>query len=126
MWLTIHYNRQRGRAARTKGLVGVGQGFSVNAAKLQAGSQQIGRLQDRCQLIAGDTADTLAGLAGSAGHAGLAAALTGAAGQGTRTFSATGAAFGHVSSGLAASAATYSKAERANAAAAGSIFGRLT
>jgi hypothetical protein len=104
------------------GWLGVGEGFSVNAAKLRAGSEDVDGLQGRCELIAGDAADTLAGLAGSAGHAGLAAALTGAAGQGSRTFFAMGAAYGHVSASLTASAANYSGTDRAIAAKAGGIF----
>jgi hypothetical protein len=51
-----------------KGLVGVGQGFSVNAAKLQEGSQEVGNLQGRCEVIAGDAVDALAGMAGFGPH----------------------------------------------------------
>ena len=65
-----------------KGLVGVGQGFSVNAAKLQAGSGQVSGLQDRCEVIAGDAVDALAGMAGSAGHPALASALQALLGKG--------------------------------------------
>jgi hypothetical protein len=108
-----------------KGLVGVGEGFSVNAAKLQAGSHEVSDLQSRGQLIAEDAVDTLTSLAGSAGHAELAAALTGAAGQGLKTFIAMGAGFGHVGASLAASAANYSGTEHAIATKAGSIFGWL-
>jgi hypothetical protein len=105
-----------------KGLVAVGEGFSVNPAKLRAGSQQVAGLQNRCELIAGDTGDTLTGMAGSAGHAGLASALSGAAGQGAKAFSVMLAAYGHVGGSLAASAANYSSTERSIAAKAGSIF----
>jgi len=100
----------------------VGQGFSVNAAKLRAGSEDVNGLQSRCDLIAGDAADTLAGLLGSAGHAGLASALNGAAGQGAKTFFAMGAAYGHVSASLTGSAANYSGTDRAIAAKAGGLF----
>ena len=65
----------RSQASVSKGLVRVGQGFSVNAAKLQEGSEQVSGLQGRCEVIAGDAADTLTGMAGSAGHRGLASAL---------------------------------------------------
>ncbi len=106
----------------TEGLVGVGHGFSVNAAKLHAGSEQVSDLQNRCELIAQDVADTLASLAGSAGNTALASALAGATGQGARTFSAIAAAYGHVSSSLGSSAANYGSAERATATKAGSIF----
>lgn len=105
-----------------KGLVGVGQGFSVNAAKLQAGSGQVSGLQDRCEVIAGDAADALTGMVGSAGHASLAAALVGAAEQGAKTFLAVGAAYGHVSSSLSASARNYTKADQGIAGQAGLIF----
>jgi hypothetical protein len=91
----------------------VGQGFSVNAAKLRSGSEQVSDLQARCEVIAEDAVDALAGMAGSAGHPALASALTGAAGQGLVTFWAVGTAYQHVSSGLNASAETYSSAERA-------------
>jgi hypothetical protein len=100
----------------------LGQGYSVNAAKLRAGSEDVNGLQGRCELIGGDAADTLSGLAGSAGHPGLAAALSGAAGQGFKTFFAMRAAYGHVSASLAASAANYAGADRATAAKAGWIF----
>jgi hypothetical protein len=106
----------------TEGLVVVGQGFSVNAATLRSGSQQVTDLQNRCVLIAQDAVDTIASLAGSAGSADLASALAGAAEQGTRTFSAIAAVYGHVSSSLSSSAANYGDTERAIATKAGSIF----
>jgi hypothetical protein len=112
----------RSGAPALKELVGVGQGFSVDAAKLQAGSREVGDLQGRCEVIAGDAADTLTGMAGSAGHAELASALSGAAGQGIRTFFTMGASYGHVSSGLAASAENYTNTDQAIAARAGLIF----
>lgn len=105
-----------------KGLVGVGQGFSVNAAKLQAGSQEVSDLQSRCQLIAEDAIDAVAGMVGSAGHPALASALTGAAGQCMETFWAVGAAYQHVSNGLSASAENYSSTDRAIAANAETIL----
>ena len=105
-----------------KGLVGVGQGFSVRASKLQVGSQDVAGLQGRCEVVARDVVDALAGMAGSAGHPALASALTGAAGQGLVTFWAIGTAYQHVSDGLNASAETYSNAERAIAVKAGTIF----
>jgi hypothetical protein len=100
----------------------VGQGFSVNAAKLQEGSQEVTNLQNRCEVVAGDAVDALAGMAGSAGHPALASALTGAAGQGLVTLWAVGAAYQHVTKGLSVSAETYSDAERAIAVKAGTIF----
>ena len=105
-----------------KGLVGVGQGFSVNAAKLQAGSGQVSGLQDRCEVIAGDATDTLTGMAGSAGHAGLASALSDAAGRGIKVFLVLGAAYGHVSSGLSASATNYTKTDQGITGQVGLIF----
>jgi hypothetical protein len=68
-----------------KGLVGVGQGFAVNAAELQAGSGQVSGLQARCEVIAGDAVDALAGMAGSAGHPALASAAAGFGGLGRNT-----------------------------------------
>lgn len=112
----------RSQVSLAKGLVGVGQGFSVNAAKLRSGSQQVSDLQNRCELIAQDVAGTLASLVGPAGNADLASALAGAAGQGTRTFLAITAAYGHVSSSLSSSAENYGTAEHAIATQAGSIF----
>jgi hypothetical protein len=112
----------RSQAPVRKGLVRVGQGFSVNAAKLRSGSEQVSDLQNRCELIAQDAVDTLASLAGSVGSTALASALAAAAGQGTRTFSAIVAAYGHVSSSLGSSAANYGTAERTIATKAGSLF----
>lgn len=100
----------------------MGQGFSVNAPKLQEGSQEVDNLQGRCEVIAGDAVDALAGMAGSAGHPALASALTGAAEQGLVTFWAVGTAYQHVSKGLSASAETYSNADRAIAVRAETIF----
>jgi hypothetical protein len=100
----------------------VGQGFSVNAAKLREGSQEVGSLQGRCEVIAGDAVDALAGMAGSAGHPALASALSGAAGQGAKAFLAMRAAYGHVSSGLSASATNYAKTDQGIAGQAGLIF----
>jgi hypothetical protein len=105
-----------------KGLVGVGRGFSVNAAKLQEGSGQVSELQGRCGVIAGDAADTLTGMAGSAGHTGLASALSGAAGQGIKAFLVLGAAYEHVSSSLSASATNYSKTDQSITGQLGLIF----
>jgi hypothetical protein len=106
----------------TEGLVRVGQGFSVNAAKLRTGSEQVSDLEGRCEIIAGEAVDALAGMASLAGHPALASALTGAAGQGLVTFWAVGSAYHHVSNGLNISAETYSSTERAIAAKAGTIF----
>jgi hypothetical protein len=100
-----------------------GQGFSVSTGELEAGSQDVSDLLSRCLSIAEDVVAALAGMAGSAGHAGLASALTGAAGQGARTFWAMGTAYQHVSSSLVASAETYSAADRAIAVRAGAITG---
>ncbi len=100
----------------------MGQGFSVDAAKLHSGSQQVTDLQNRCELIAQDAVNTLASLAASAGNADLASALYASARQGTSTFSGMAAAYGHVSSSLAASSANYGNAERTITAKAGSIF----
>jgi hypothetical protein len=100
----------------------VGQGFSVNAAKLQEGSGQVSGLQVRCEVVAGDAADTLSGMAGSAGHAGLASALSGAAGQGIKAFFVLGAAYGHVSSSLSASATNYTKTDQGITGQVGLLF----
>ncbi len=100
----------------------MGQGFSVNAAKLGAGSEDVAGLQGSCESITGDAVDALAGMAGSAGHAGLASALTGAAGQGFKAFVEMAVAYRHVSDSLTASAETYAGTERAIAAQAGAIF----
>ena len=100
----------------------MGQGFSVNAAKLQVGSQEVGNLRARCEVVAGDAVDALAGMAGSAGHVGLASALSEAAGQGAKAFLAMGAAYGHVRSGLSASATNYAETDQHIAGQAGLIF----
>jgi hypothetical protein len=103
----------------------VGQGFSVNAARLQAGSQEVDALLGRCGAIAGDAVDALSGMAGSAGHPGLASALTGAVAHGTRTFQAMGVVYRHVSTSLVTSAEAYASAERAIADRAGAILGEI-
>ncbi len=100
----------------------MGQGFSVNAAKLHSGSQQVTDLQNRCGLIAQDAVETLTSLAASAGNPDLTSALDASAWQGTSTFSSMAAVYRHVSSSLAAMAANYGNAERAITAKAGSIF----
>jgi hypothetical protein len=105
-----------------EGTGGMGQGFSVNAAKLQESSGQVSGLQVRCEVIAGDAADTLTDMAGSAGHAGLASALSGAAGQGIKAFLVLGAAYGHVSSSLSASATNYAKTDQGITGQVGLLF----
>ena len=112
----------RSQAPVWKGLVGVGQGFSVNAAKLRSGSQQISDLQNRCELIASDAVDALVGMVAMAGHPALASALTGAAGQGLVTFWGVGTAYQHIANGLNASAETYSNAERSITVKAETLF----
>lgn len=107
-----------------RGRVRVGQGFSVNADKLQAGSQEIGDLLERSLIIAADAVDALAGMAGSAGHVDLVSALGHAEGQGARTFRALSASYQHAGVGVAASAKTYADTERGIATQAGSIFGK--
>jgi|SRR5580704_6486352 hypothetical protein len=101
----------------------MGQGFSVSAGKLQAGSQDVSGLLKQCMLVAEDAVDALAGMAGSAGHAGLASALAGAAGQGARTFWGLGAAYQHVGASLAATSETYAGTEKAISARFGAILG---
>lgn len=110
--------------AIAKGARLVGQGFSVNADKLQAGSQEISDLLERSLIIAADAVDALAGMAGSAGHADLVSALGHAEGQGARTFRALSAVYQHAGAGVAASAKTYADTERGIAAQAGTIFGK--
>ena len=106
-----------------KGLVRVGQGFSVNAATLGAGGLDVSELLDRCLLIAQDAVEALQGMPGATGHAGLASVLTSTAGQAARTFWAMGAAYQHVSTSLVAAAETYSSTERSIASRAATIFG---
>jgi hypothetical protein len=106
-----------------KGLVRVGKGFSVSAAKLRTGGHDVSELSDRCLLMAQDTIEALAGMAGASGHAGLASVLTSAAEQGARTFWAMGTAYQHVSASLVTAAETYSNTERSIADRAAAIFG---
>jgi hypothetical protein len=105
-----------------KGQGQVGQGFSVSASKLIAGSTDVTGLQGRCESIAGDAVNALAGMAGSAAHAGLASALTGAVGQGFRAFVEMGVAYRHVSDSLTASAETYADTERNLVARTGAML----
>ncbi len=101
----------------------MGNGFSVSAVKLRAGSHEVSELSDRCLLIAQDAVEALAGMAGASGHAGLASVLTSAAGQGARTLWAMGTAYQHVSTSLVTAAETYVSTERSIADRAASIFG---
>ena len=50
----------------------MGQGFSVNARKLAAGSQDVTGLLGRCEAIAADAVQAIVAMGGTAGHAGLA------------------------------------------------------
>jgi hypothetical protein len=90
----------------------VGGGFSVDAGKLSAGSQDMNGLRDRCETIAGDAVGALSGMAGAAGHPGLASALSGAAGDGARTFFMIGSAYGHAGTSLTTTAQNYTNSNQ--------------
>lgn len=90
----------------------MGEGFSVNARKLAEGSQDVTGLLGRCEAIAADAVQAIAGMAGAADHAGLVAALSGAAEQGTKAFLDLGSAYQHVASGLTSTASTYVQTEQ--------------
>jgi tetrahydromethanopterin S-methyltransferase subunit H len=111
----------RSQALVRKGLVRVGQGFSVRASKLQAGSQDVAELQGIWQVLADNAVTAMGAMAGAAGHAGLTSALSEAAGKGNKSFTGLWAAYGHVSSSLTSCAVTYTKADQAAAAAAGAL-----
>jgi len=89
----------------------VGQGFTVVAANLSAGSQDIAGLFNACEQNGSDAVASLTGMAGSAGYAALEGAILGAAEQGMKTFLDIGAAYQHVSTSLEATASTYSSTE---------------
>lgn len=92
----------------------MGQGFTVNAGALSAGGQEVAGLVSTVESTASDIVQAISDMAGSAsGHAGLASALTSAAESSTKTFLGLGAAYQHVGEGLAATASTYDRAERA-------------
>lgn len=99
-----------------------GQGLTVDAGKLAAGSQDVAALKARCEVIASDAVTALDAMAGSAGHAGLVSALADAAGHGARTFEQAGAAYRHVSDSLTASAANYTATEHGLTQQVGGIF----
>lgn len=101
----------------------MGQGFSVAASKLAAGSEDITALLGRCEAIASDAVTALGAMAGAAGHAGLSSALTGAGDQGAKTFLDASAAYQHVSGNLSASATTYATTEQNLTEAIGAIGG---
>jgi hypothetical protein len=109
------------RVGDAKGVISVGQGFTVKPSALQSGSEGATGLQEYCLAVAQDAVETLGAMAGSAGHADLASALTDAAGRGDKAFTGMVAAYGHCSQSLAASAQTYTSAENANTAAAKGI-----
>lgn len=100
----------------------MGQGFSVNARRLAEGSQDITSLLGRCEAIAADTVQAITGMGGAAGHAGLAAALSGAAEQGTKAFLDLGTAYRHVASGLTTTASTYTQTEQDLVSRSGDIL----
>jgi hypothetical protein len=104
-----------------KGLVGVGQGFSVRASKLQVGSQDVADLQGSWQVLADSAVTAMDAMAGSVGHADLAAALSQTAGKGNKAFTDLWAAYGHVCDGLTSCAANYTKADQAIAASARAV-----
>ncbi|HEX2821203.1 MAG TPA: hypothetical protein VHO07_13700 [Streptosporangiaceae bacterium] len=90
----------------------MGQEFSVNARKLAEGSQDIGELLGRCEVIASDAVQAIAAMEAAAGHAGLASSLSGAAEQGAKAFLDIGAAYQHVAGSLTAAAGTYTSVEQ--------------
>ena len=96
-------------------------GFTVRTGLLTAGSRDVAELQGRCLAIAEDAVAALAAMAGSAGHPSLVSALGDAAKRGNGAFAGMWAAYRHTSQSLAATAATYDRAEQANAARAQSV-----
>ena len=99
----------------------MGTGFTVRTGPLTAGSRDVAELQGRCLAIAEDAVAALAAMAGSAGHPSLVSALGDAAKRGNGAFAGMWAAYRHTSQSLAATAATYDRAEQANAARAQSV-----
>lgn len=91
------------------------QGFTVSAASLAQGGEDIAGLLTPCERIASDAVSALGGMAGAAGHAGLEAALLGAAQQGTKTFLDIETAYQHVGVNLDQTAHTYAATEQTNA-----------
>lgn len=93
----------------------MGDGFTVRAGELAAGGKSMSGLQDQSAKTASGVVSALSGMGQAAsGHAGLMAALVGAAETGTKTFLDIEAAYEHTSTGLAASAESYSRAEAQN------------
>ena len=90
------------------------QGFTVSAASLASGGEDVASLLTSCERIASDAVSAMGGMAGAAGHAGLEAALLGATEQGTRTFLDIGAAYEHVGVSLDETAHTYATTEQDN------------
>jgi hypothetical protein len=95
--------------------------LTVKPDSLAAGSQDVTDLQGRCLAIAEDAVASMAAMADSAGHPDLASALTGAAHQGSGMFAGMWSAYGHASTSLWNSAATYAGADDAVARAARGI-----
>jgi hypothetical protein len=92
----------------------VSQGYTVSAASLAKGGQDVTSLLTTCERIASDAVSAMGGMAGAAGHAGLEAALLGATEQGTKTFLDIGAAYQHVGVNLDQTADTYATTEQTN------------
>ena len=87
------------------------QGFTVAAASLSAGSQDIAGLFSSCEETGSDAVAALVGMGGVAGYAALEGALLAAAEQGMKTFLDIGAAYQHVGTSLDTTAATYARTE---------------
>jgi len=102
----------------------VGQGFTVDAVKLQAGSREASSLLRQSAGVAADAVSALMGIAGSAGHPGLSSALAQAVSQGSTAFAGLALAYQHAGTSLATSAEVYLRAERGIAARASGLFER--
>lgn len=102
----------------------MGQGFTVNAGALSAGSQRLAGLVSSVESTASDVVQTITGMAGSAsGHAGLASALMVAAESSAKTFLDLGAAYRYVGESLVATASAYDRAEQSLVASISRIGG---
>jgi hypothetical protein len=103
----------------------VAQGFTVKAAALASGSEEVQTLQDRCVSLGSSATETMAGMAGAAGSAALVSALNGVAETALKTFLTAGAAYQHVGQGLTQSAQNYTAAENSNIENAEGVAGRF-
>lgn len=102
----------------------MGHGFTVRAAALASGSEQVKNLRDRCASVGSSATGAMAAMAGAAGEGALASALSGVAHTAKTTFASAAAVYEHVGQGLEQSARNYAAAESSTVQGLQGVAGR--